>query len=80
MAPRERVSNGRKAWVTPYVPKRLTARCCSSTARSLEIVVQAHAGIVDEDVERLDFLDGRLNLRRVGHVQGQRRDTTICVG
>ena len=35
MAPRERVSNGRKAWVTPCVPKRLTARCRSSVARSL---------------------------------------------
>src|SRR5215510_13777956 len=26
MTPRERVSNGRNAWVTPQVPNRLTAR------------------------------------------------------
>src|SRR5216684_1749715 len=36
IAPRERVSSGRKAWVTPYVPKRLTSRCRSSAARSLK--------------------------------------------
>src|ERR1700694_4053621 len=35
MAPRERVSNGRKAWVTPCVPKRLMARSRSSAVRSL---------------------------------------------
>src|ERR671936_482921 len=33
-APPVRVSSGRNASVTPHVPKR-TARCCSSTARSL---------------------------------------------
>jgi hypothetical protein len=34
-APRERATIGRKACDTPYVPKRLTARCRSRLARLL---------------------------------------------
>ena len=34
-APLVRLSSGRKASVMPQVPKRLTARCRSSAARSL---------------------------------------------
>ena len=45
-----------------------------------EVIVVRHAGVVDEDVERLDALDGCLNLRGVGHVQGQGRDAPIRVG
>ena len=37
-----------------------------------EVVVQRQAGIVDEDVERLDLLDRRQGLRGVRHVKGQR--------
>jgi hypothetical protein len=36
IAPLNRSSSGRKAWVTPQVPKESTARCCSSAARSLK--------------------------------------------
>ena len=35
-APLEVLSNGRKAWMTLYVPNRLTARCRSSVAGSLK--------------------------------------------
>ena len=35
-APRALLSNGRNAWITPYVPNKLTARCRSSVARSLK--------------------------------------------
>jgi hypothetical protein len=45
-----------------------------------EVVVQRHAGVVDEDVERSDCSGRGLNLRGVGHVQGQRRDAGIRVG
>ena len=45
-----------------------------------QVVVQRHAGVVDEDIERLDPGDSCLDLRRVGHVQGQRRDAPIRVG
>jgi hypothetical protein len=44
------------------------------------VIVKRQAGIIDEDIERLDCLDSCLNLRRVGHVQGQGRDTPIPVG
>ena len=45
-----------------------------------QVVVKRHAGVVDEDVERFDALDRRLDLRRVGHVQGQGRDARIRMG
>jgi hypothetical protein len=44
------------------------------------VIVKRQAGVIDEDIERLDCLDSCLNLRRVGHVQGQGRDTPIPVG
>src|SRR5580700_2655693 len=53
---------------TLCVPKRLTARFRSSPARSLR---SSCRNIVDEDVERYDFLHSSLNVRRVGHVQCQ---------
>jgi hypothetical protein len=39
-----------------------------------------NTGIVDEDIESVDFPDGRANLRGTGHVQCQRRDALIGVG
>src|SRR5216684_531432 len=45
-----------------------------------EVVVKRDAGVVDEDVERLDSPGRGLNLRRAGHVQGQRRDAPVRVG
>ena len=42
-----------------------------------QVIVKRQAGVIDEDIERLDSLDSCLNLRRVGHVQGQGRDATI---
>jgi hypothetical protein len=38
--------------------------------RIAQVVVTEHAGVVDEDVERVDLLGGCLDLRGVGHVQG----------
>ena len=38
-----------------------------------EVIVECYAGVVDQQVERIDALHGGLDLRRVGHVQGQRR-------
>jgi hypothetical protein len=45
-----------------------------------QVIETRHAGVIDEDRERFDSLDSFLNLRSVGHVQGQRRDATIRVG
>jgi len=45
-----------------------------------QVVVERHAGVIDEDVERVDFIDGSLDLRSVGHVQGQGCDAPIRVG
>src|SRR5262249_51355330 len=45
-----------------------------------EVIAKRQAGIVDEEIERLDLLDGSLNLRRVRHVQRQRRDAPVRVG
>ena len=45
-----------------------------------QVVVERHAGVIDEDVERVDFIDGSLDLRSVGHVQGQGCDAPIPVG
>ena len=80
IAPRERVSNGRKAWVTPYVPKRLTARCCSSTARSLKSSYRATPALLMRTSSDSTRSTAACDLRRVGHVQGQRRDPPIRVG
>ena len=80
IAPCERVSSGRNAWVTPCVPKRLTARCCSSDGAIAQVVVEGDAGVVDENVEGLDRSTARLDLRRVGHVQDQGRDPLVMVG
>ena len=45
-----------------------------------QIIVKRQAGVVDEYIERFDSLDSVLNLRSVGHVQGQGRDAPIQVG
>ena len=42
-----------------------------------QIIVERDAGVVDEDIERCDFLDCRLNLRSVRDVERQRRDTRV---
>ncbi len=45
-----------------------------------EVIKMPQAGVVHEDVERLDLPGRCLNLRRAGHVQGQRRDAPVRVG
>jgi hypothetical protein len=47
-----------------------------------QVIVKVHAGIVDQEIERFDFPDSRLNLRSVGNVQGEGRDAPIgmCKG
>jgi hypothetical protein len=49
-------------------------------ATMAEVVVKRDAGVIDEDVERLEALNSRPSLHRVGHVQGQGRDAVIRVG
>jgi hypothetical protein len=44
------------------------------------VVVQRGAGVVDEDVERVDALDCFINLRRVGHVQRDVNDAPVRGG
>ena len=44
-----------------------------------EVIVKVHAGVVDQNVERLDILDRSLNLRRAGHVQRHWRHTLIGI-
>jgi hypothetical protein len=34
-----------------------------------QTIVQIHASIIDEEIEKFDVLDSSLNLRSVGHVQ-----------
>jgi hypothetical protein len=34
-----------------------------------QVVLERNTGIVDEDVQSVDFLDGRPDLRRIGDVQ-----------
>jgi hypothetical protein len=41
---------------------------------------ERQASVIDEDIERFDFLDGSLKLRHVGYVQGQGRDAPIRIG
>jgi hypothetical protein len=45
-----------------------------------QVIVSRQASVIDEDIERFDSLDRSLNLRSVGHVQGQWRDALIPVG
>jgi hypothetical protein len=44
-----------------------------------QVVLERNTGIVDEDVQSVDFLDGRPDLRRIGDVQRQGRDPTVGV-
>jgi hypothetical protein len=44
-----------------------------------QVIGKPDAGVVDQDIESFDLADGCLNLRRFGHVQGQRRDPPIRV-
>src|SRR5438552_13997116 len=39
-----------------------------------QVVIKRQAGVINEDIERFDFLHGRLNLRSVGYVQREVRD------
>jgi hypothetical protein len=48
--------------------------------RIAQVVPTRHAGAIDEEIEGFDVLDSSLNLRGVGHVQGQGRDAPIRVG
>jgi hypothetical protein len=43
-----------------------------------ELIEDRHAGVVDEDVERVDLLDPGLDLRWVGDVECQRRDPALA--
>jgi hypothetical protein len=45
-----------------------------------EVVLERNTGIVDEDIESVDSLDGCPNLRRIGNVQRQGRDAAISMG
>ena len=45
-----------------------------------QVIVERDAGIVDEEIEGFDLVDGSLDLRHVGHVQGQGRDALVGVG
>lgn len=74
IAPCERVSSGRNACVRLHDREVLFEH-----GPIAEVVVDRHAGIVDQHVERLDLLDGLLNLGLVGHVEDHRRDTRIRV-
>ena len=80
IAPRDRVSSGRNAWVTAYGAEQVDREALLERAAIAEVVVERHAGVVDEDVERLDPLDRGLDLRRVGHVEDQRRDAPVAMG
>ncbi|GAB3002096.1 hypothetical protein LWP59_34400 [Amycolatopsis acidiphila] len=51
MAPRERVTAGRKAWVTAWVPKRLTAQVAFEHGGVGEVVALHDAGVVDQHVQ-----------------------------
>ncbi len=44
-----------------------------------EVVVRRDAGVVDENVQRVDLLDGRPDLRGVGHVECEWRDPLVRV-
>jgi hypothetical protein len=33
-----------------------------------QVIVKRQPGVIDEDIERFDSLDGSLNMRSVGHV------------
>ena len=45
-----------------------------------QIIAKVHSGILDQDVEICDALDGSLNLLRAGHVQDYRCDALIRMG
>ena len=45
-----------------------------------QVFVMVNSSIVDQDIERFDFLDSVLNLSGVGHVQSQLRDAPIGMG
>ncbi len=45
-----------------------------------QVIEQRDAGVVDEDVKRLDLPGRVLNLRGAGHVQGQGRDPLVGAG
>ena len=44
-----------------------------------EVGLERYAGIVDEDIESADFLDGGPNLCCIGDVQHQRRNAPVGV-
>ena len=52
------------------------------TSALAQVIVKVQAGVVDQDIESFDILDSILNLRGVGHIQGQGCDTPIgmCKG
>jgi len=47
------------------------------TSAIAQVIMEVHASVVDQDIERIDSLDSILNLCGVGHIQGQRRDAPI---
>src|SRR5438445_4556643 len=44
-----------------------------------QVVIKRQACVVNEDIERFDFLHGRLNLRSVGYVQREGRHAAVSV-
>ena len=68
-APLERLSRGRNACVILSAPIKFTASVLFDDVEAAQIVVDGDAGVVDEDIERLDLRDSGLNLRRARHVQ-----------
>ena len=78
-APRERVNSGRNAWVMAYGPNRLTRKMRFEHSRIGQVVIECHAGVVDQNVQRFHALRGSSYLRSVGHIQGNGRDAPIRV-
>ncbi len=44
-----------------------------------QVVIERHAGVVDEDVQRFDFVNRLLNVRGIGHVQSKGHDAVVGV-
>ena len=54
MAPRERLSNGRKAWVTLIGAEEVDGEKPFDRGTIAQVIVKRYAGVVDEDIERSD--------------------------
>jgi putative drug exporter of the RND superfamily len=80
MTPLERVTAGRRALGHGVGAEKVDGQVPFEHGEVGQVVGPRNAGVVDQHVQGLDLVGGRLNLRRAGDVQAQGRHPVVWVG